>query len=106
MVTVASSALILIAAVFAIHYQDRTKAQFIFSTTAVIILLFALSFPYNPLNLIALLAAGSSVPPYHGLILTITLLFCIIVMMIIRKIVVQRDGPDTLPFVLENKSDR
>jgi ABC-type Na+ efflux pump permease subunit len=82
-VTLASSILILIASIFALHYQDRTKAQFIFSTAAVIILLLALSFPNNPLNLIALLAAGSPAP-YHEAVLVALGGLCVILVIFVR----------------------
>ncbi len=57
-VTLASLLLILIAALVALHYRERTAAQFVFSTALVVIILFALALPYNPLNLIARLSVG------------------------------------------------
>lgn len=53
-----SLVLILIGAITALHYRERTSAQFIFSTAIVVLMLFVLAFPDNPLNLIALLATG------------------------------------------------
>ncbi|MFH0966251.1 MAG: ABC transporter permease subunit [Methanobacteriota archaeon] len=85
-VTFTSAALILIAAVIALHYLDRTKAQFIFSTAAVILLLLALAFPNNPLNLIALLASGSPAP-FHWAILLASGCLCILLLMIMRATV-------------------
>lgn len=82
-VTCTSAALILIAALFALSYRDRTKAQFIFSTAAVIFLLLALSFPGNPLNLIALLASGSPVP-IHWIVLSAWGCLCLILIMLVR----------------------
>jgi len=86
LVTLSSFVVILIAAIFALHYQDRTKAQFIFSTAAVILLLLALAFPNNPLNLIALLAAGSPAP-YHGAVLLASAGLCLILTIIVRVVV-------------------
>ena len=59
-VTLASFLLILIGAMVALHYRERTAAQFVFSTALVVILLFVLALPYNPLNLIARLAVGTA----------------------------------------------
>jgi ABC-type Na+ efflux pump permease subunit len=53
-----SLVLILIGAITALYYRERTAAQFIFSTAIVVLMLFVLAFPDNPLNLIALLATG------------------------------------------------
>ena len=79
----ASSALILVASIFALHYRDRTKAQFVFSTAAVILLLLVLSFPGNPLNIIAQLASG--VPsPLHWFSLLTFVCFCVILTVLVR----------------------
>ena len=59
-VTLASLLLILIGAMVALHYRERTAAQFIFSTALVVILLFVLALPDNPLNLIARLSVGTA----------------------------------------------
>lgn len=59
-VTLVSLVLILIGALVALHYRERTAAQFVFSTALVVILLFVLALPYNPLNLIARLAVGTA----------------------------------------------
>ncbi|MEN6397091.1 MAG: ABC transporter permease, partial [Methanoregula sp.] len=57
-VTLASLLLILIGTLVALHYRERTAAQFVFSTALVVIILFVLALPYNPLNLIARLSLG------------------------------------------------
>ena len=59
-VTLASSLLILLGAICALHYRERTAAQFVFSTALVVILLFVLALPYNPLNLVARLSVGAA----------------------------------------------
>jgi len=55
-----SMVLILVGAQTALYYRERSTAQFVFSTAVVILVLLALAFPGNPLNLIALLATGTS----------------------------------------------
>jgi ABC-2 type transport system permease protein len=59
-VTVSSLVLILLGALTALHYRERTAAQFIFSTALVVVILFALSLPANPMNLLTRLAVGTS----------------------------------------------
>ena len=59
-VAVTSLILILLGALTALHYRERTAAQFIFSTALVIVILFVLSLPENPLNLITRLAVGTA----------------------------------------------
>ncbi len=59
-VTLASLLLILIGAVCALYYRERTAAQFVFSTALVVILLLVLALPFNPLNLVARLAVGTA----------------------------------------------
>jgi ABC-type Na+ efflux pump permease subunit len=59
-VTLASFLLILIGAMVALHYRERTAAQFVFSTALVVILLLVLALPDNPLNLIARLSVGTA----------------------------------------------
>ena len=86
-----SAALILIAAIFALYYLDRTKAQFIFSTAAVILLLLTLAFPHNPLNLIALLASGSPAPLFSVILLAFGSL-CIILLIGVRVAVRRASG--------------
>jgi ABC-type Na+ efflux pump permease subunit len=59
-VSVASFILILLGTLTALHYRERTAAQFIFSTALVIVMLLALALPDNPLNLLTRLAVGSA----------------------------------------------
>jgi ABC-2 type transport system permease protein len=59
-VCVTSFILILLGALVALHYRERTAAQFIFSTALVVVMLFALALPDNPLNLITRLAVGTA----------------------------------------------
>ncbi len=87
-VSLASGALILIASIFALHYRDRTKAQFIFSTAAVVLLLFTLAFPGNPLNMVALLASGSPAPLHIPVLFTfmgVCLFLVVLVRIFIRR---------------------
>lgn len=63
-----SMILILIGALCAIHYRERTSAQFVFSTAVVVIILAAMSLPYNPLNIIVLLSVDM-IGPAHWAIL-------------------------------------
>jgi ABC-2 type transport system permease protein len=60
MVTLSSGILILIGALTALHYRERTAAQFIFSTALVVVILFVLALPANPLNLLTRLAVGTA----------------------------------------------
>jgi ABC-2 type transport system permease protein len=59
-VSVTSFILILLGAIVALHYRERTAAQFIFSTALVVVMLFALAIPNNPLNLLTRLAVGTA----------------------------------------------
>jgi len=59
-VTLISLVPILIGALTALHYRERTAAQFIFSTALVVLILFVLALPANPLNLITRLAVGTA----------------------------------------------
>ena len=59
-VTLIGLLLILIASITALHYRERTSAQFVYSTAIVVLMLFSLAFPDNPMNLIAKLATGSA----------------------------------------------
>jgi len=86
-----SAILILIAAVIAMHYTDRTSAQFVFSTAAVIIMLAAVSIPFNPLNIVAQLASGD-VHIVHGIVLMMLLLGDIMLAGLVTKMA------DTLEF--------
>jgi hypothetical protein len=59
-VTVSSLILILLGTLTALHYRERTAAQFIFSTALVVVILFVLSLPANPMNLLTRLAVGTA----------------------------------------------
>jgi ABC-2 type transport system permease protein len=59
-VSVSSFILILLGALVALHYRERTAAQFIFSTALVVVMLLALAMPDNPLNLLTRLAVGTA----------------------------------------------
>ena len=61
-VVVTSLFLILLGALTALHYRERTAAQFIFSTALVVVILFVLALPSNPLNLLTRLAVGTAGP--------------------------------------------
>jgi len=60
LVTLSSLIPILIGALTALHYRERTAAQFIFSTALVVVILFVLALPANPLNLLTRLAVGTA----------------------------------------------
>ncbi len=70
-VTAGSLILILIGALCALHYRERTSAQFIFSTGVVAVILLVLALPANPLNLIVRLAIGA-IGAEHWIILAAT----------------------------------
>ena len=57
-VTLISSILIVIAAFLGLYYKDRTSAQLVFSALAVVLLMLALTLPYNPIHLVGMLATG------------------------------------------------
>jgi ABC-2 type transport system permease protein len=59
-VTISSLVLILLGTLTALHYRERTAAQFIFSTALVVVILFALSLSANPMNLLTRLAVGTA----------------------------------------------
>ncbi len=59
-VTAASFVPIAIGALAALHYRERTAAQFIFSTALVVAILFVLALPANPLNMVTRLAVGTA----------------------------------------------
>jgi ABC-2 type transport system permease protein len=71
-VTVSSFILILLGALTALHYRERTAAQFIYSTALVVVILFALALPANPLNLLTRLSVGTA-GPEQWLVLGLTL---------------------------------
>ncbi|NLW76323.1 ABC transporter permease [Methanospirillum sp. J.3.6.1-F.2.7.3] len=85
-VVFASAALILIAATIAVFYRDRTKAQFIFSTAVIIVLLLILAFPSNPINLIVLLAVGVA-PLYHWAVMAASIAGCLILIVLVRNMI-------------------
>jgi len=80
-VTVTSLILILLGALTALHYRERTAAQFIFSTALVIVILFALALPSNPLNLLTRLAVGTAAGE-QWLVLGITLAIVVVLSLI------------------------
>ncbi|MCL2460976.1 MAG: ABC transporter permease [Euryarchaeota archaeon] len=57
-VTLISSILIVIAAFLGLYYKDRSSAQLVFSAFAVVLLMLALTLPYNPIHLAGMLSAG------------------------------------------------
>lgn len=59
-VVVTSFILILLGTLTALHYRERTAAQFIFSTALVVVIMFSLTLADNPLNLITRLAVGTA----------------------------------------------
>jgi ABC-2 type transport system permease protein len=59
-VSVTSFILVLLGTLTALHYRERTAAQFIFSTALVVVMLLALAVPDNPLNLLTRLAVGTA----------------------------------------------
>jgi len=71
-VVVTSLILILLGTLTALHYRERTAAQFIFSTALVVVILVALALPSNPLNLLTRLAVGTAAGE-QWLVLGITL---------------------------------
>ncbi len=85
-VVFASTALILIAATIAVYYRDRTKAQFIFSTAVIIVLLLILAFPSNPINLIVQLAVGTA-PLYHWAVMAASLAGCAILIVLVKNMI-------------------
>ena len=80
-VTVTSLILILLGALTALHYRERTAAQFIFSTALVVVILFALALPSNPLNLLTRLAVGTA-SGEQWLVLGITLAIVVVLSLI------------------------
>ena len=59
-VSVASLLMILLSTFVALHYRERTSAQFIFSTALVVVIIGVLALPFNPANLIVLLSIGAA----------------------------------------------
>ena len=68
-VTLISSILIVIAGLLGMFYKDRSSAQLVFSALAVVLLMSALMFPYNPIHLAGMLAAGRFSSLYFLLII-------------------------------------
>lgn len=67
-VSVGALCMILLSAFCALHYRERTNAQFIFSTALVVVIMAALALPENPANLIVRLSVGAA-GPAHWLVL-------------------------------------
>jgi ABC-2 type transport system permease protein len=59
-VCITSLILILLGTLVALHYRERTAAQFVYSTGLVVVILLALAIPNNPLNLLTRLAVGTA----------------------------------------------
>lgn len=62
--------LIQVSTLVALYYRERTSAQFIFSTSLVVVFLLIMAVPYNPLNLMVRLAVDTA-GPVHWLILAL-----------------------------------
>ena len=62
LVSAASLILILLSALTALHYRERTAAQFIYSTALVVVILLVVAVPGNPLNLIVRASVGNAGP--------------------------------------------
>jgi ABC-2 type transport system permease protein len=80
--------LVLLGAIVALHYRERTSAQFIFSTAVVIVILSALSLSVNPMNTTVQLAIGIIRPEGFfiiGLVLLADLLLGGITLLFIRS---------------------
>jgi ABC-2 type transport system permease protein len=70
-ITVAGLLLVLLSALIALHYRERTNAQTIFSIGFVIVILAVLALPQNPINTVVRIAtatAGMSHWPMLGLL--------------------------------------
>ncbi|UUX93404.1 ABC transporter permease [Methanoplanus endosymbiosus] len=76
-VTAGSMVIILIGALIALKYRERTNAQFIFSTALVVVILASLAVPLNPANLIVRLSVDS-IGPVHWLVLAMVMGVCVI----------------------------
>jgi len=66
LVLVAAGALflILMGTLVALHYRERTSAQFIFSTALVVVILAVLAMPANPVNLMVRLSVDAAGPDH------------------------------------------
>jgi ABC-type Na+ efflux pump permease subunit len=72
LVSIASLILILLSALTALHYRERTAAQFIYSTALVVVILLVLAVPGNPLNLIVRASVGNAGPEIADAILLVS----------------------------------
>jgi len=72
LVSVSSLILILLSALTALHYRERTAAQFIYSTALVVVILLVVAVPENPLNLIVRASVGNGGFLIYGAILLVT----------------------------------
>jgi ABC-2 type transport system permease protein len=70
--TVGGLFLILLGALVALHYRERTSAQFIFSTALVVVFLFVMAVPCNPLTITARLAVDTAGPVHLGVLVLVT----------------------------------
>lgn len=71
-VSVASLLMILLSTFVALHYRERTSAQFIFSTALVVVIIGVLALPANPANLIVLLSIGAAGSEHWIVLATMT----------------------------------
>ncbi len=72
LVSVGSLILILLSALTALHYRERTAAQFIYSTALVVVILLVLAVPGNPLNLVVRASVGNAGPEIYGAVLLVS----------------------------------
>jgi len=71
-VSAAGLFLILLGAATALHYRERTSAQFVFSTGLVVVFLLVMAIPYNPLNLVVRLAVETADPVHWPILLLVS----------------------------------
>ncbi|MBN1432923.1 MAG: ABC transporter permease [Methanomicrobiaceae archaeon] len=71
-VSAGSMVIILLGALTALRYRERTNAQFVFSTALVVVIIASLAFPMNPANLIVRLSVNS-IGHEHWLILAVVI---------------------------------
>jgi ABC-2 type transport system permease protein len=83
-VVLSSLILILLGTLTALHYRERTAAQFIFSTALVVVILFVLSLPANPMNLLTRLAVGTA-GAEQWLVLAVTLAVIVLLGYVVQK---------------------
>jgi len=77
-VSAGSAVLILIGAATAVHYRERTNAQFVFSTAVVVLVLLAMAIPLNPLNMIVRLSVDT-IGDIHWLMLAVTIFIVMVI---------------------------